>query len=299
MHNKIEKISKNIKSKFHYNYDVSKLTWFKAGGKADAYCLVNNLTDLEIILNSIENIPYFILGSGSNLLIRDGGFKGLIIKLGKSFNKLLIEKNKLIVGASILDINLAKFAYHNSIKDFEFFSGIPGSIGGAIKMNSGCYGFEIKDLVDSVTVLRSNKKIVLKKEELNFSYRESNLSNNDIVLSTVFNFQYGDKVKIENKLNDIREKRRSTQPLKTKTSGSSFKNPKGHFAGQLIEKSGCKGLKVGDAQVSYLHGNFIINTNKASANQIEELGKLIIEKVYKKFEIMLEWEIQIIGTINK
>ena len=298
MYEKIIEISKSLKSKFILNYDISKSTWFRAGGKTDIYCLVYNENELEIILNNIGNVPYLIIGAGSNLLIRDKGFRGVIIKLGKSFNKLSIEENKILAGASILDVNLAKYAFSKSLKNFEFFSGIPGTIGGAIKMNAGCFGNETKDVLHSAIVINNKReKVLMQNNEFKFSYRNSNLSEG-IVLSALFNTKYGNKDEIQKKLNTIREQRKVSQPIKTKTSGSSFKNPIGYHAAKLIEMAGCRGLKVGDAIVSSKHSNFLINTNKATAEQIENLGKLIIEKVYNKFQIELEWEIEIIGLKN-
>ena len=292
---KILELSNNLKSNFILDYDIYKSTWFRAGGKADIFCLVEDENELETILNHIGGISYSIIGAGSNLLIRDRGYRGLIIKLGKSFNQLSIKDNKILVGASILDANLAKFSYLHSIKNFEFFSGIPGSIGGAVKMNAGCFGTETKDVLFNVNIMKkSGKKVIIKKDSLNFSNRKSNIEN-DIVISAQFNFEYGHQEEIYDKLKNIKQYRIASQPIKTKTSGSTFKNPPGLHAAKLIEIAGCKGLKVGDAVVSDKHANFLINVNNATATQIENLGNQIIEKVYNKFQIILEWEIKIIG----
>jgi len=295
MYQEISKLSKKLKSKFIFNYDTSDLTWFRTGGEADIFCIVNDEQELEIIINNIKDIPYCVIGAGSNLLIRDGGYKGLIIKLGKEFNKLYLKENKILAGASILDINLSKFAYHNSLKDLEFYSGIPGTIGGAIKMNAGCFGFETKNVVKSIRVIKKNgKKIKYLNNQIDFSYRNSKIED-DIVLSVEFKANIGNQSEIKDKMYNIKNQRENSQPLKTKTSGSTFKNPKGFYAARLIEDSGCKGLKIGDAVVSDKHANFLINLNKAKANEIEDLGKLVIDKVYNKFGINLDWEIQIIG----
>ena len=295
---KILDLSKNLKSKFIFDYDIYKSTWFRAGGKADIFCLVYDENELEIILNHIGGISYSIIGAGSNLLIRDRGYRGLIIKLGKSFNQLSIQDNKILAGASILDTNLAKFSYLHSIKNFEFFSGIPGSVGGAIKMNAGCFGSETKDVLYNVNVMKKKgEQAIIKNDSLNFSYRKSNLEN-DIVICAQFNVEYGHKEEIKDKLKNIKQNRIASQPIITKTSGSTFKNPAGFHAAKLIEMSGCKELKVGDAVVSNKHANFLINVNNATARQIEDLGKQIIEKVYTKFQVILEWEIKIIGELN-
>ena len=297
MFENIDKISKNLKSKFYYNYNVSNYTWFRAGGKADVFCIVIDENELEIILNNLDyETPIFVIGVGSNLLIRDGGFRGLIIKLGKSFNLLTHEENQINAGASILDSNLSKFAYINSIKGFEFFSGIPGSVGGAVKMNAGCFGSETKDLVDQISLIKKNgnKKILFNKD-LFFSYRNSILTNDDIVTNVKFKAVKGNKTDIKSKIDQIKTKREITQPLGKKTGGSTFKNPKGEIAAKLIEEADCKGLVFGDAAVSNKHSNFLINLGKASAKDIETLGKIVKEKVENKLNISLEWEIKIIG----
>ena len=295
MYKKILNISKNLKSKFYFDFDIYKMTWFQAGGKSDVFCVVYDEDELKTILNNAEGIPHYIIGAGSNILIRDGGYKGLIIKLGKSFNNLSIINEKILVGASILDVNFSKFAYNNSISNFEFYSGIPGTIGGAVKMNAGCFGNETKDFLNKVNIITKDMKTkTIYKKDLNLTYRNSNLLD-EIVTSAEFNIEYGEKKKILEKINEIKNTRNTTQPIKNKTSGSTFKNPKGFHAAKLIEDAGCKGMQFGDAIVSQQHANFIINTNNASAEEIENLGKEIIEKVYNKFQIILEWEIKIIG----
>ena len=295
-YNHILELSKKLKSKFLFNHEIYKSTWFKAGGNADVFCLVYDENDLEIILNNIGDIPYYVIGSGSNLLVRDGGYQGIIIKLGKLFNNLSFKENNILVGASILDKNLAKFAYINSIKNFEFFSGIPGSIGGAIKMNAGCYGFETKNLLKSINILsKKGVKKSLKKNDLNLSYRSSNLKDQEIITSALFKIAYADKEEIKSNIENIDYKRKYTQPIKFKTSGSTFKNPKGLFAAKLIEDSDCKGLCVGDAVVSTKHANFFVNLNQARASDIEDLIKIVKERVYTKFEVKLDLEIKIIG----
>ena len=166
-------------------------------------------------------------------------------------------------------------------------------------MNAGCFGLETKDVLFSAAVMKNNGKIIIiQNAELELSYRKSNILDNDIIISAAFNVEFGDKKEIEEELKIIKNTRESSQPIKTKTSGSSFKNPTGDYAAKLIDLAGCKGLKVGDAVVSTKHANFLINTDKATAGQIEDLGKLIIEKVYNKFEIILDWEIKIVGDAH-
>ena len=296
VYTQLEQLSKNLKSNFFFNFDISISTWFQAGGMADIFCLVSDEKELEIILSHTENIPIFVMGAGSNVLVRDGGFRGLIIKLGKSFNNLALNNNSIHAGASILDLNLSKFALFNSVSNLEFFSGIPGNVGGAIRMNAGCFGSETKDVLEEISIIEKNgTKKNLSKKDLNLVYRNSNITSNDIITSAVFKANFEDKEAIRLKIENIKRMREKYQPLRTKTSGSTFKNPKGLYAAKLIEESNCKGLKIGDAQVSSKHANFFINQRKATAKDIEDLGKVVQEKVYKKFSINLEWEIIIIG----
>ena len=296
MSDKILELSNKLKSKIYLDYNVGKYTWFRTGGNAKIFIIIDNNFELEIILNELNNENFYVLGSGSNLLIRDTGFNGVIIKLGKEFNSVNIIENKLEVGASVLDINLSKFALKHGIEGFEYFSGIPGSVGGAVKMNAGCYGSETKEILNSVEFY--NKKLQKQnknKENLNLTYRSSNIKDNEIISKVTFNLKYGDSDIIQHKMIDIKEKRLSTQPINNKTSGSTFKNPKNLFAARLIEEAGCKGMEYGNAVVSDQHANFLINKGRATATDIENLGKQVVDKVYKKFNIILEWEIKIIG----
>lgn len=296
MNDIINELQAKIKSRIFLDFDMGNSTWFRVGGKAKGYVVVNSVKDLKIILSYSKKINYYIVGAGSNILVRDSGFDGLIIKLGKSFNKITIKKNILSVGAGVLDVNLAKFAKKQLIKDFEFFSGIPGTIGGAVKMNAGCYGSETADKLDRVLIINEFCKTeYVKVNDLRLNYRSSSLNQKSIVIKADFNFQYGSLDKIIKKNNEIKLKRESSQPLRSKTSGSTFKNPTGEFAARLIEKAGCKGKKIGGASISLLHSNFIINDGSATAHDIESLGKFIINKVIKKFNIRLEWEIKILG----
>ena len=294
---KLKELDKKLKNKFFFNFNMSNLTWFKAGGNAEFYCIAHNEYELQIILREIQGENYEIIGAGSNILIRDGGYKGLIIKLGKLFNKLIIEGNNIVAGASILDVTLSKFALTNSIKNFEFYSGIPGTVGGAIKMNAGCFGGQTKDVLVSIKTINDKGEILnIKKEDLKLSYRHSKLNKNNVVISANFIIESGDKLEIENKMNEIKKVRKENQPIQTRTSGSTFKNPKDRYAAELIDKAGCKNMNIGGVIVSNKHANFLINNDGASATQIEDLGKLIIEKVYNKYNILLEWEVKIIGN---
>ena len=290
-------LSSKLKSKFYFDYDTSKNVWFRSGGKATVFCLVYDEKELEIIINNMRDYCYEIIGAGSNLLIRDRGYNGIILKLGKNFNNIILHNNFIEVGGGILDLNLSKFAQKNNIKDFEFYSGIPGTIGGAIKMNAGCYDFETKDILKEIKTINSNGEIkFLSKDKIKLKYRNSSIPEGDVIISANFNYSYGDNAVINEKMKNIKLMRENSQPLKTKTSGSAFKNPKKNFAAKLIQMSDCKGMSLGDAVVSNKHANFLINTKEATATQIEELGNRIIERVFNKFNIKLEWEIRIIGN---
>jgi UDP-N-acetylenolpyruvoylglucosamine reductase len=293
MNDLINELQLRIRSKIIKNYDMGKSTWFRTGGKANGYVIVNNIKDLKNILSYDEYLKYYIIGVGSNLLVRDIGFDGLIIKLGSNFNKIKIKKNTLSVGAGVLDLNLAKFAEKNSIKDFEFFSGIPGTIGGAVKMNAGCYGSQTADKLKRVIMINKEGKIVyVNVDELKLSYRSSNINDKSIILQADFEIEYSSKEEIVKKNNQIKLQRHASQPLKEKTSGSTFKNPPGEFAAALIEKAGCKGIKIGGASISTIHSNFIINNGGAKASDIENLGNKVVKEVNEKFGIELEWEIK-------
>jgi len=292
-----DKITKNLKSKFFFDYNISNSTWFRTGGRVDLFCIVLDEHELKIILNNLKDeIPIFVIGMGSNVLIRDGGFRGLIIKLGKSFNTLNIKNNILVAGASILDSNLSKYAYYYSLQGLEFFSGIPGSVGGAVKMNAGCYGCETKDVLQEVSIIsKEGIKKTLTNKDLGLSYRYSKLTDNDIVTSVKFKGELGEKKEIGLKIKEIKLMRETSQPLRNKTGGSTFKNPIGQFAASLIEQADCKGMILGGAAVSTKHSNFLINLDNATAKDIENLGKKVQERVMEKLNVLLEWEIKIIG----
>ncbi len=296
MEKKFFNIFNKLKSQIFLDYNIGKKTWFRTGGNAKIFVEADNAKELEIILNELGNLNYYILGSGSNILIRDKGFNGIIIKLGKGFNQFKIDENKLMVGASVLDINLSNFAYKNKIQGFEFFSGIPGTVGGAIKMNAGCFGSETNDVIDSIEVYNEKfQKKIINNRDLSLSYRSSNIKDTQIISKAIFKINYGNSLDIKEKMKNIKNHRLSTQPIKNKTSGSTFKNPKNMFAAKLIEDSGCKGIKYGNAYVSEKHSNFLVNNGKATADDLENLGNIVIEKVYNKFNIKLDWEVKIIG----
>ena len=283
------------------NADMSKYTSFRAGGKAAALVEVENKEQLKAVLRFAdeENIPHLLIGNGSNTLFKDSGYQGLVIKLGDYFNYLAEESDtRLRIGASMLLSTAAKMALEESLTGMEFASGIPGSIGGAIFMNAGAYGGEMKDIVASVHAVspdgRDEKDFT--NEEMQFGYRSSILQQNGWIATDVtFNLTTGNKEEIAAQMKDLNARRNAKQPVNYPSAGSTFKRPEGYFAGKLIEDVGLKGLTVGGAQVSTLHSGFVINKGGASATDILQLIALVQNTVYDKFGVMLEPEVRIIG----
>jgi UDP-N-acetylmuramate dehydrogenase len=282
---------------FKKDYYLHKLNWFNVGGKADYLFKPQNEDELISFLKLAKDVPIEVIGVGSNVIIRDGGFRGVVIKLGKEFKKInLLDKNKIEVGCANLDINVANFAYESNISGLEFLSGIPGSIGGAVAMNAGAYGSEFKDVLFSVSGIDfSGRKLELSNAAMNYSYRCSNPEKNLIYTSVILQGVSGKKDEIARNMAKIKSDREVSQPVRAKTSGSSFKNPKGMKAWELIDQAGCRGLEIGGAKMSEKHCNFMINTGNATAKDLEDLGKEVVNKVWQKFFVKLEWEVKIIG----
>ena len=255
----VENIKSKISGRISYNENLSKLSWFNLGGAAQILFRPNNLKELSIFLKEIKGINEIkVLGAGSNTLIRDGGFDGIIIKFGKSFSHLsLFDSNTIIAGASALDKNVSNFALENSLSGFEFLSCIPGTIGGAIRMNSGCYGAEISGILASVQAIDLNGNIrIIQSSNIRFYYRSSSLDDNLIFISATFKGKKDNKQNIQKKINNFVNQKKGTQPQKIKTCGSTFKNPLNNKAWKLIKDSGCAGMNIGDAYISKKHCNF-------------------------------------------
>ena len=294
----IKNIKKKISGEISFNESLSKLSWFNLGGPAKILFRPKNLQELSIFLKEVKGAEKIkILGAGSNTLVRDGGFNGVIIKFGKFFSHIsLFDPNTIIAGASILDKNVSSFALENSLSGFEFLSCIPGTIGGAVRMNSGCYGEEISKILVSLQVMDFKGNIrIIQSSDIKFYYRGSNLDENLIFISATLRGKKDDMLNIKNKINNFVDKKKITQPEKIKTCGSTFKNPKDEKAWKLIKDSGCVGMKVGDAQISQKHCNFFVNNGKAKSNDLEELILQVKKKVLDKTGINLELELQIIG----
>ena len=298
LNNKLmKKFSENISN----NIKLSNYSWFKLGGPADYLFKPKNKEQLiEFLIENKKNkLKLTILGAGSNTLIRDNGVRGAVIKLGKGFSEIkLIEKNIIQVGAAVLDRKIANYAKDNGIAKLEFLSCIPGSIGGAVIMNSGCYGNDISKVLISINVIDTKdcKEREIKREEINFFYRGTNLPGGLIITSVKLQGKIESKDKIANKQNEMIEKKKLSQPSQVKTCGSTFKNiDNDKKAWKLIKQSGCDQLSEGDAIISKKHCNFFVNNGKAKSADIEKLIKKVKKTVSDKTGINLELEIKIIG----
>ena len=285
-----------VRGSYRENADLSKMCWFGVGGIANVFYKPQDAEDLSFFLkNKPKDIPHFVLGVGSNILISDSGFKGVVIRLGREFNYVKFEGDEVIAGAATLDLNVAIASADNGYAGLEFLSGIPGTIGGALQMNAGAYGSEVKDILISAKAIDEDGNIIeLKNHDFGFKYRGHNLNNPFIFTEATFQSNRGNAEEIKLKLNEIQEKRASTQPIRSKTGGSTFKNPDGIKAWELIDKAGCRGLKVGGAQVSEKHCNFFINTGDATAQDLEDLMNLVKKRVFETSGIMLHEEIKVI-----
>jgi UDP-N-acetylmuramate dehydrogenase len=277
---------------------MAGLSWFRTGGPAQVFFEPADEIDLAYFLAHLDPaIPVLVLGAGSNILVRDGGIEGVVIRLGKGFQEVTIESLFLRAGAGCLDVKLASAAAKAGLARLSFFRGIPGAIGGALRMNAGAYGAETKDvLVSCRGVGRKGKIVELSNADMEFSYRHCGVADDVIFTSAVFAGSPGDSQAILSEMWEITKARAETQPVNTRTGGSTFKNPPGHKAWELIDKAGCRGLALGDAQVSKLHCNFLINRGAARGADLESLGEMVRARVLETSGIALEWEILRVGV---
>lgn len=299
-----ELVESNLKlktSKIYFDESMKKYTTFKLGGLADCLIKVDNVEDLKVILEFINknNIPLTIIGNGSNILVLDGGIRGIVVKIDiKEFN--ISENDNFIqvkVGAGNKNIELAQSLLKEEISGFEELSGIPGTIGGAIKMNAGAYGKEIKDILKEVTVIDNQGNIKqMQNNEMQFEYRNSIISKEKlIVLEAVLELQKGSKEEIKNKMYEYEMRRKEKQPLEFPNAGSTFKRGNGFITAELIDKCGLKGYKIGGAEVSTKHAGFVVNTGNATAQDVIQLTNYIKEKIFEKYNKKIELEIEVIG----
>ena len=289
-----------IEGRIDENAEIAPFTWFRVGGKADLIFRPKDAKDLGLFLSQLPSgVPVMPIGAGSNIIIRDGGMRGVVLRLGKGFGDMKrIDDHHVEIGAAVPDMNAAKFMAEQGLSGGAFLRGVPGTIGGALKMNAGAYGSEIKDIfVSAKAVTRSGKHIQLSYDDMEFRYRGT-APKDLFYTSAIFKLEQGDKETILKEMEEITQKRSETQPVKSRTGGSTFKNPEGHKAWQLVDAAGCRGMTMGGAQISELHCNFMINNDNATAYDIELLGETVRQKVYENSGILLEWEIKRLGDFS-
>ena len=297
MSNNLDTQNKEYQKKIFYEENLSKYSWFNLGGPAEILFKPDSIEQIKLFIEENKNKDINIIGAGSNTLIRDGGVKGITLKLSSKFSSIkLIDENIFDVGAATLDKKISDFAKNNSVSGFEFLSCIPGSIGGGVRMNSGCYGEEISKILLSIEVMDQKGNIkLIKKEKINFFYRGCDLPEDLIILSVKLKGTLSNKVEIEKKQEKLMNKKKNDQPTQVKTCGSTFKNFKKQKAWELIKNSGCDKMQVGQAKISEKHCNFFINNGKTNSKEIEELISKVKNQVFDKTGINLELEIKIIG----
>jgi UDP-N-acetylmuramate dehydrogenase len=282
------------------NQSLAELTWFRVGGPAQVLFMPEDEGDLAYCLARLPSeIPVTVIGLGSNLIVRDGGVAGVVIRLGRGFSDIKIEPEyRIRAGTAVPDVKVARAAQDASIAGLAFYRGIPGAIGGALRMNAGAYGGETKDvLIEARGVDRAGRVRVFTNADMHYTYRHCGAPDDVIFTQALFQGAPGDPADIAAAMDKITESREQTQPIKSRTGGSTFKNPPGAKAWQLIDAAGCRGFVVGDAQVSEMHCNFLINRGSATAADIETLGETVRARVKATSGIDLEWEIKRIGMV--
>ena len=290
---------KRVRGKLTPNAPLAPLVWFKSGGPADWLFEPRDADDLADFLRDLDpTVPVMALGLGSNLIVRDGGFPGVVVRLGKAFAKVeAVDTVTLRCGGGASGILVSSTARDAGIAGLEFLRSIPGTVGGFVRMNGGAYGAEVKDiLIDCDVVLRSGEQRTLPLADLGYTYRHSELPEGAVVTGATFRGRPGEAQAIQAEMDRISASREASQPLRSKTGGSTFKNPDGHKAWQLVDEAGCRGFMVGGAQVSEKHTNFLINTGEATSADIETLGEEVRRRVKDKSGIELQWEIQRVGV---
>lgn len=301
-----------VRGRYIENVDLSGSTWFRVGGPADVVFRPADAADLAAFLAACpDDIPRTVLGLGSNLLIRDGGVRGVVIRLDKSFSEIAVDGTTITAGAGALDVNLARICRDAGLVGFEFMRGIPGTVGGGLRMNAGAYGRAIRDVLvwaEAVDGAGTPHRVTV--DELDMSYRHCGAPEDWIFTAAQFRGEHGDREEISARMQEVRQARKDSQPVNTRTGGSTFKNPvsgdfgdgrpaggsaEGGSAWELIDGAGCRGLVRGGAMVSELHCNFLINTGDATAADLEALGEEVRRRVHARSGVMLQWEIRRIG----
>ena len=290
-----------VSGRLQFGALLANQSWFRVGGPADVLFKPKDIDDLcHFLKNRPQNVPVTILGAASNVLIRDGGIAGIVIRLSAGFADITRFEDCLEIGAAALDRTVAMQAADWGLTGFEFLVGVPGSIGGAVKMNAGCYGREIKDVLVWADIVNLDGQIQrLSAAELEFSYRHSNLDATQIVVRVCLRGVAGDSAPIHQRLQQLLAERESSQPVKGRTGGSTFKNPSPDSAWQLIDTAGCRGLQIGGAQVSEKHCNFLLNLGQATAAELEQLGETVRQRVERQTGKKLQWEIIRLGESQR
>lgn len=288
----------SVRGRLTPNAPLGPLVWFKAGGAAEWLFEPADVDDLRDFLQALDAaVPVMGLGLGSNLIVRDGGVPGVVVRLGKPFAKVTADGLTLTCGGGASGILVSSTARDAGISGVEFLRSIPGTVGGFVRMNGGAYGREVADvLVDAQVVTRDGTLTMLSPTDLNYRYRHSDLPDGAIVVSATFRGEASEPHAIQTEMDRIASAREASQPLRSKTGGSTFKNPDGHKAWALVDAAGCRGLRKGDAQVSEKHCNFLLNTGNATSADIEALGEEVRAKVLAASGVTLEWEIQRVGV---
>lgn len=294
-----------VKGRYSINEPLAQSTWFRVGGPAEVMFKPADEADLQHFLkNCPADVPVLVLGVASNIIIRDGGIRGVVIKLGREFATMAVDENDpavLHIGAANLDLNTALFAQKHTVAGLEFLSGIPGTIGAAVRMNAGCYGKEMRDImIDAVAYDRQGNRHVVTPADINMQYRHIDAPDDWVFVKCRLRGEVGDAAAIKAHMDEIKAKREASQPIREKTGGSTFANPERDFPGQgsawqAVDKAGCRGLQVGGAQMSEKHANFMINTGEATAADLENLGEEVRRRVKEHSGIELRWEIKRIG----
>ena len=287
----------DVRGNLRADVSLAPFTWLRVGGAAEVLFMPKDEADLAHFLSSTPNdIPVQILGVASNTIIRDGGIKGVVIRLGPSFGQVSTDGLQVRAGAAALDKTVAKKAAAAGIAGLEFYAGVPGTIGGALRMNAGCYGSETKDVLVNVVALdRTGRRQLMSLEEMDYSYRHCGAPLDLIFTEALYEGRADRPSAITQRMDDITAKREASQPIREKTGGSTFKNPYGHSSWKLIDAAGCRGLRVGGAQMSEQHCNFMINADNATAADLEKLGETVRARVLESQGVELNWEVRRIG----
>ncbi len=294
----IKALAPDVRGRLLANVDLRDVTWLRVGGPAQVLFTPADEDDLAYFLGQCPEISITVMGVGSNLLVRDGGVSGVVIRLGRGFNETTTQQDhRITAGAAVPDVRLAQAAAAAAIWGLSFYRGIPGTVGGALRMNAGAHGGETKDVVvEAVALDRAGKRHIFDNAGMRFTYRHCGVPNDFIFTQATFQGEPRDVQTIEREMQEVADYREANQPIKARTGGSTFKNPPGHSAWKLIDAAGCRGLRVGGVHMSQMHCNFLINDGDATAADVESLGERVRQRVFADSGIMLEWEIKRIGV---